>query len=181
MILKFKYSDDDYVELNWFINNERGVIKRGRIVDAIVYPLLLIIIILSLVDTLEEYIIIPIVIWIIFTVIWFIFHKDIYKYRVNKAARLAIKNPNLKGVEYFKDTLITLNDEGIKKEIEGITLSTNWESVEKVFVMEKNIFIRLLNASYINIPIRIFKNNEDKEMFLKFLDEHIKIHYLSIN
>ena len=50
MILKFRYNDNDYMELNYFINNERGAIKRGRILNSVIYPLLLLILILSLVE-----------------------------------------------------------------------------------------------------------------------------------
>ncbi|GAA0107709.1 MULTISPECIES: hypothetical protein [Clostridium] len=181
MILKFRYNDNDYMELNYFINNERGAIKRGRIFNSVIYPLLLLILILSLVEILETYTIVPLIIWVIFTVVWVIFNKDIYRHMVNRTSKFIIKNPNLKGVDYFRDTVITLSDKGIKKEIEGICLNVTWESIEKAYVMEKNIFIRLVNATFINIPLRIFKSNEEKDNLLRYLDDHIKNDYVSID
>ncbi|MDU3351854.1 MAG: hypothetical protein E7E72_17335, partial [Clostridium sp.] len=95
MILKFRYNDNDYMELNYFINNERGAIKRGRIFNSVIYPLLLLILILSLVEILETYTIVPLIIWVIFTVVWVIFNKDIYRHMVNRTSKFIIKNPNL--------------------------------------------------------------------------------------
>lgn len=85
-----------------------------------------------------------------------------------------LKDPNLKEIDFYKDTRVTLSDEGIKKEIEGIETKVKWDVVEKVYVVEKNIYIRLVNAIYINIPIRALKNDSGKDKFLQIINENIK-------
>lgn len=174
MEIKFRYIDNDYIELNKFYNEERGIVKRGRLANAILVPGILFLVVIVVIEVLGEFIIIPFLFWIIFTLIWIMFNKSIYNYKLNKTFKYALKDDRLKGIDFYKDTKITLSDEGIKKEIEGIETKVKWEAVEKVYVAEKNIYIRLINSTYINIPIRALKNNNGKEEFLKIINDHIK-------
>lgn len=80
----------------------------------------------------------------------------------------------MKGIDFYKDTKITLSDEGIKKDVEGIEINIKWEALEKVYVDKKNIYIKLVNATYINIPIRALENSKRKEEFLKIINKYIK-------
>lgn len=174
MEIKFRYIDNDYIELNKFYNEERGIVKRGRLANAILVPGILFLALVVVMDVLDEFIIIPFLCWIICTLIWVIFNKSIYDYKIVKSFKYALRDESLKGIEFYKDTVITLTDEGIKKVIEGIETKVKWEAVEKVYVAEKNIYIRLINSTYINIPIRALKNNNGKEEFLKIINDHIK-------
>lgn len=174
MEIKFRYIDNDYIELNKFYNEQIGIAKTGRIANAILIPAVLFLALMIIGKDLDTFIVIPFMAWIIVTIIWLIFNKSIYNYRLGKAFKYTFKNEKLKGIDFYKDTRITLNHEGIKKEIEGIVTHVKWDAVEKVYISEKNIFIRLVNATYINVPIRALKNKSGKEEFLQTINENIK-------
>ena len=173
MEIKFRYMDNDYVELSKFFYEERGLIKRGRITNTILLPLILLLILL-IINFFVEFTLIPFLVWIIFTLVWVMLNKPIYNYKLTRDFKYAIKDDKLKGIDFKRETIITLTNRGIKKEIEGIETNIEWEAVEKVYILKKNIIIRLINASYINIPLRALKNKSDKEDFIQIINEYIK-------
>lgn len=181
MEIKFRYTDNDYIELSKFYNEETGVAERGRKVNAILTPGVLLLALIIIMDFFGDFIIIPFLCWIIFTLIWVMFNEKIYNFKVVRSFKSALKNEKSRGIDFQKDTTITLNDEGIKKEIEGIETNIKWEAVEKMYIVKKNIFIKLKNVTYINIPTRVLKNNNEKEELLKIINKHIKSDFGLIN
>lgn len=174
MEIKFRYIDEDYIEFNKFYNEYLGLNKRGRLTNSILLPGILFFVLLTIVESLGVFFMIPFLIWIIFTIIWIVFNKSIYNYKFNKSLKYALRNDKMKGIDFYKDTKITLSDEGIKKDVEGIEIKVKWEALEKVYVDKKNIYIKLVNATYINIPIRALENSKRKEEFLKIINKYIK-------
>lgn len=174
MKLQFRYMDSDFLELLKITNINNSKIKRGRIGLAVLFPAAFLLIMLLLIEYLEEYILISFIVWLVFTIVWTIFSKDIYNHIMEKSFKSAAKEILSKGIDCLKDTIFSLDEEGIKKEIDGIVLTASWEAVDKVFVTETNIFIKLINTNYINIPKRVFENNEEQEEFLRYIDKHIK-------
>ncbi|MGL5353576.1 MAG: YcxB family protein [Clostridium sp.] len=173
MKITVRYNDSDYMDYVRLINSNNSNLKRGKLLYKLLIPFLIIILTSLMWKYIYPYTLPTLVVGSIFIVLWFVFSNDIYVKQLDKSLLRMIKDQYSKNIEYIKDTTITLNEDNLTKDVEGCHLRFDWTVVDKVFVTENHIFIKLTTATFIMVPLRFFNSKEEQDIFLKFIDAHI--------
>ena len=109
----------------------------------------------------------------ILLITWLLYSNNIYDAVREKTMKNLVNNQFSKSVKQIKCTKITLQEDGIIEEIEGMYTKIQWSFVNDINVTENNIFINLISGQVVNIPKRAFKNEEEQDMALKYIDEKL--------
>ncbi|MGL5380917.1 YcxB family protein [Clostridium sp.] len=175
MKIKFRYSKNDYIELLLSKNSDNTVIKRSKLFYKIILPLLIIILFSLVWEAITPNYLVVLIISMILIIFWLIFSGSIYDHNQRRMLLKLADKELTNNIEYIKDTTITLTDDGIIKEIEGMYSKLDWSFVNTILVTNNNIFINLISNGIINIPKRIFNSPDEESVFLKYIDERINI------
>ena len=94
-------------------------------------------------------------------------------YKNNEKFKNFVKASYNISIKQVKETKITLQEDGIIEEIEGMYSKIQWNFIDDIIVTENNIFINLISAQTLNIPKRAFNNEDEQKNFLKYIDEKL--------
>lgn len=177
MHISFRYNDNDYLELLKFKNSDYNNTKTGRLFFKLFIPTLIILLLSITLPLIFPYITLTLLISVIFIIYWIIFSDKIYYGNRDRSLKYIAKTSSSNNIQSFKDTKITLDDEFLLYEIEGMYSKISWDFVDKVYLTDTNIFISLNSNFVINIPIRVFGNNSEKDIFIECIDNHLNKDY----
>ncbi len=177
MHISFRYNNNDYLELLKFKNSDYNTTKIGRLFFKLFIPTLIILLLSITLPLIFPYITLTLLISISFIIYWIIFSDKIYYNNRNRSLKYIAKTSFSNNIQSFKDTKITLDDEFLLHEIEGMYSKISWNFIDKIYLTDNNIFISLNSNSVINIPIRAFSNDSEKYTFIKYIDNHINKDY----
>ena len=173
MNIVFRMSIEDYFELAKFKNCDKDLTRSSRIIYKLSIIILIIAINLSFFEDVYPYYIPMMVVSGILLMLWIIFSDDMFnRARYREIRKITVKQFS-SSIELIRDTRITLNEEAIIKECDGMYSKTNWNCINNINVTQNNIFINLISCQTIIIPIKVFNSKDEQEMFLEYIDDKI--------
>lgn len=173
MEIIFKMTMDDYLELLRLKNNDINITRKAKIQYKISIAIIIVITTLFLLELVAPFYIPVLVIAAILLIIWFLYSDSIFDTARDKAIKNLANKEFSKSIKQLKDTKITLQEDGISEEIEGMYSKIQWSFINDISVTNNNIFINLISGQVLNIPKRAFKNEEEENKFLKYIDENL--------
>ena len=157
---------DDYLELLRLKNDDISSLKKAKFRYKISIAFLIVALTFYLLRVVSPFYIPVLVVATILLIIWFSYSDSIVdRGRVNREFSKSIKQ--------VRETKITLQEDGIIEEIEGMYSKIQWNFIDDIIVTENNIFINLISAQTLNIPKRAFNNEDEQKNFLKYIDEKL--------
>ena len=173
MNIVFRMSIEDYCELAKLKNCDKDITRSNRIIYKLSIIILIIAINLKFFEEVYPYYIPMMVVSGVLLILWSIFSDDMFnRARYREIRKITVKQFS-SSIELIRDTRITLNEEGIIKECDGIYSKANWNCINNINVTQNNIFINLISYQTIIITIKVFNSKEEKERFLKYIDDKI--------
>ena len=109
----------------------------------------------------------------ILLIIWFSYSDSIVDREREKTIIDLVNREFSKSIKQVRETKITLQEDGIIEEIEGMYSKIQWNFIDDIIVTENNIFINLISAQALNIPKWAFNNEDEQKNFLKYIDEKL--------
>ena len=173
MEIVFKITTDDYLELSKLKNNDISIIKKAKIRYKLSIAMLIIAITLFMLSIIEPFYIPVLVVGTILLITWLLYSNNIYDAVREKTMKNLVNNQFSKSVKQIKCTKITLQEDGIIEEIEGMYTKIQWSFIKDIIVTNNNIYINLVSGQVLNIPKRAFENEEEQDRFLKYIDEKL--------
>ena len=173
MEIVFKITTDDYLELSKLKNNDISIIKKAKIRYKLSIAMLIIAITLFMLSIIEPFYIPVLVVGTILLIIWFLYSDSIFNTARDKTIKNLANKEFSKSIKQVRETKITLQEDGIIEEIEGMYTKIQWSFIKDIIVTNNNIFINLVSGQVLNIPKRAFENEEEQDRFLKYIDEKL--------
>lgn len=173
MEIIFEMTVDDYIELFKLKNNDINIIKKSKIQYKILVALLMIITSYFLLRLVSPFYIPVLVVSFILLIIWFLYSDSIFNTVADRKIRNLADKEFSKYIKQIKYIKITLQEDGISEELEGMYKKIQWSFINDVDVTKNNIFINLISGQILNIPKRAFKNEDEEKSFLKYIDKNL--------
>ena len=168
MEIIFKMTMDDYLELLRLKNNDISITRKAKIQYKISIAIIIVITTFFLLELVAPFYIPVLVMATILLIIWFLYSDSIFNTARDKTIKNLANKEFSKSIKQIKDTKITLQEDGISEEIEGMYSKIQWSFINDISVTKNNIFINLISGQVLNIPKRAFKNEEEEKKFLKY-------------
>lgn len=169
----FKMTIDDYLELFRLKDNDISSVKKAKIQYKISIALFIVITTVFLLRMVSPFYIPVLVIASILLIIWFSYSDSIFDGAREKTIKDLANREFSKSIKQVRETKITLQEDGIIEEIEGMYSKIQWNFIDDIIVTENNIFINLISGQVLNIPKRAFNNEDEQKIFLKYIDEKL--------
>lgn len=173
MEIIFKVNMDDYLELLRLKNNDVSITRKAKIQYKISIAIFIVIMTFFILEVVAPFYIPVLVVAAMLLIIWFLYSDSIFDAVREKTIKNLANREFSKSIKQVRDTKITLQEDGISEEIEGMYSKIQWSFINDITVTKNNIFINLISGQVLNIPKRAFKNEEEEEMFLKYIDEKL--------
>lgn len=173
MEIIFKMNMDDYLELLRLKNNDVSITRKAKIQYKISIAILIIIMTLFMLNLVAPFYIPVLVVASTLLILWFLYSGSIFDASRDKSIKNLANKEFSKSIKQIKDTKITLQEDGISEEIEGMYSKIQWSFIKDIIVTNNNIFINLVSGQVLNIPKRAFENEEEQDRFLKYIDEKL--------
>lgn len=173
MDIIFKMTIDDYLELFRLKDNDISSVKKAKIQYKISIALFIVITTVFLLRMVSPFYIPVLVIASILLIIWFSYSDSIFDGAREKTIKDLANREFSKSIKQVRETKITLQEDGIIEEIEGMYSKIQWNFIDDIIVTENNIFINLISGQVLNIPKRAFNNEDEQKIFLKYIDEKL--------
>lgn len=164
---------DDYLELLRVKNNDVSITRKAKIQYKISIAIIIVITTLFVLKMVAPFYIPILVVSAILLILWFLYSDSIFDAVRDKTIKNLANREFSKSIKLIRDTKITLQEDGIIEEIEGMYSKIQWNFINDLNVTKNNIFINLISGQVVTIPKRVFKNKEKEEMFLKYIDEKL--------
>jgi len=166
MIIEYELTKQDYIDFNINHMNNSKSMKNSMLFQRFIIPVIYLILPLFL-----KYISrIPLWYWycifLIFSVIWIIRYPKIIEKSVIKRASKLIDEGKATGIVGHHS--VTYTNEGIVDKTEFS--ETKYSVFERVVESENHIFIYVSSVMAYIIPLRAFKNQDEKLEFLSMLN-----------
>ena len=173
MHIIFKMTMDDYLELLRLKNDDISSLKKAKFRYKISIAFLIVALTFYLLRIVSPFYIPVLVVATILLIIWFSYSDSIVDRGREKTIVDLVNREFSKSIKQVKETKITLQEDGIIEEIEGMYSKIQWDFIDDIIVTENNIFINLISAQTLNIPKRAFNNEDEQKNFLKYIDEKL--------
>ena len=173
MEIIFKMNMDDYLELLRLKNNDVSITRKAKIQYKISIAILIIIMTLFMLNLVAPFYIPVLVVASTLLILWFLYSGNIFDASRDKTIKNIANKEYSKSIKQIKDTKITLQEDGISEEIEGMYSKIQWSFIKDIIVTNNNIFINLVSGQVLNITKRAFQNEEEQDRFLKYIDEKL--------
>lgn len=173
MNISFRYNKSDYLSLLHLKDFDNNLLKRSRLIYKVAIPLFILLIILFIWPQISPYYVPTIAIGGILITLWIIFSNSLYNHNRDKIYKRMVESEFSKNIDTLKDTTLTLSEDYLTREIEGMYSRISWSFLDKIYVTDTNIFIYLISGAIINVPIRAFNTKDEIDIFLKYIDSHI--------
>lgn len=173
MEIIFKMNMDDYLELLRVKNNDVSITRKAKIQYKISIAIIIVITTFFVLKMVAPFYIPVLVVSAILLILWFLYSDSIFDAVRDKTIKNLANREFSKSIKLIRDTKITLQEDGIIEEIEGMYSKIQWNFINDLNVTKNNIFINLISGQVVTIPKRVFKNKEKEEMFLKYIDEKL--------
>ena len=164
---------DDYLELLRLKNDDISVTKKAKIQYKISVAIFIAMITFFVSKLANPFYIPVLVVAVMLLIVWFLYSDSMFDSTREKTIKNLANREFSKSIRQKIDTKITLQEDGISEEIEGMYSKIQWSFINDITVTKNNIFINLISGQVLNIPKRAFKNEEEEEMFLKYIDEKL--------
>lgn len=164
---------DDYLELLRVKNNDVSITRKAKIQYKISVAIIIVITIFFVLKMVTPFYIPVLVVSAILLILWFLYSDSIFDAARDKTIKNLANREFSKSIKQIRDTKITLQEDGIIEEIEGMYSKIQWSFINDLDVTKNNIFINLISGQVLTIPKRAFKNKKEEEMFLKYIDEKL--------
>lgn len=173
MDIIFKMTMDDYLELLRLKNDDISSLKKAKFWYKISIAFLIVALTFFLLRIVSPFYIPVLVVASILLIIWFSYSDSIVDRGREKTIIDLVNREFSKSIKQVRETKITLQEDGIIEEIEGMYSKIQWNFIDDIIVTENNIFINLISAQALNIPKRAFNNEDEQKNFLKYIDEKL--------
>lgn len=173
MEIIFKMNMDDYVELLRLKNNDNSITRKAKIQYKISVAIIIAITTFFVLKVVAPFYIPVLVVAAILLILWFLYSGSIFDTVRDKTIKNLANKEFSKSIRQIRDTKITLQEDGIIEEIEGMYSKIQWNFVNDINVTKNNIFINLISGQVLNIPKRAFENEEEQDKVLKYIDEKL--------
>lgn len=170
MELEFELIEEDYINYNIDHAKKSSSVKKNIMTQRLLGPILF----LTIPFVIRRYTEIPLWYWLtlfgICSVVWIVFYPKYFNWEMTRRVKKMLKEGNNENI--FIKRKITLSSQGIL-EISAIG-ETNiaWEKVEKVEETDEYIYIYISSISAHIIPKRVFKDENEKQMFIKEIKKY---------
>lgn len=170
MKIEFELFEKDYIAFNMNYLSTSPIIKRSIFIQQYIVSIIYLIAPFVIAKTTDTPLLHWLPICIIIYIVWVIFYSKYYKMRAKKHIEKLIKEGKNIGVLGQHSILLTKN--GITA-IKGSSKSKmNWRSIENISETEEHIYIYIGSIEAYMIPLRAFKNEEEKIAFINKLNEY---------
>lgn len=169
--MKINYTNnlDEIVEINHVLLMDSPIVKRRINMCRIVLPIILVVFLLVLNFYSGIVFIIIKCTYILLALLLAVFYKKYYASKLYKVLYRRIAESE----DLLKNITLTLNETGICKEVDGDILSTPWNEIQNIKLINEHIVINLTTHKFFVVPIRAFSNEAEKNSFVQIMKDHI--------
>ena len=143
MHIIFKMTMDDYLELLRLKNDDISSLKKAKFRYKISIAFLIVALTFFLLRIVSPFYIPVLVVASILLIIWFSYSDSIVDRGREKTIIDLVNREFSKSIKQVRETKITLQEDGIIEEIEGMYSKIQWNFIDDIIVTENNIFINL--------------------------------------
>lgn len=165
MEIKFKLREEDYINFNIDHAKKSASLKKNLMLQRVMGP----IIFLAFPFLIKKQTEIPMWYWItifsITSIVWFVFYPRYFNWRMKKSVRKMLKEGSNKNL--FSERKIKILETGILETTSIGETNLKWDQIDKIEETDDYIYIYISSISAHIIPKRIFKNENEKQIFLK--------------
>lgn len=170
MELEFELLEEDYINFNIDHAKKSSSLKKNILMQRILGPALFLIFPFII----RGYTEIPMWYWVtifgIVSVVWFIYYPKYFNWEMTRRVKKMLSEGSNENI--LNRRKIILSDEGIlEKSLIGES-NVSWNQVDKVEESNEYIYIYISSISAHIIPKRIFKDENEKQMFIREISKH---------
>ena len=170
MELEFELLEEDYINFNIDHAKKSSSLKKNILMQRILGPVLFLIFPFII----RGYTEIPMWYWVtifgIVSVVWFIYYPKYFNWEMTRRVKKMLNEGSNENI--LNRRKIILSDEGIlEKSLIGES-NVSWNQVDKVEESNEYIYIYISSISAHIIPKRIFKDENEKQMFIREISKH---------
>ncbi len=173
MELEFELLEKDYIDFNINHAKKSSSLKKSIFRQRILGPIIFLII-PFIIKTYSE---IPIWYWFIIfgalSVVWIIFYPKYIEWEMARRVRKMLKEGNNENL--FARRKIIISDKGVLERSSFGETNMKWKQIDKVEEIVDYIYIYISSVSAHIIPKRIFRDENEKQMFIKEIQKYHEV------
>lgn len=167
MKFEFDLNEDDYLKFNISNMNNSNTLRKNLLIHKYSVPICWII----LTFLWGEISSVPALIWLItfgfISIIWICCFRKYAEFKTTWYSKRELKNKN--GGLYIGRRTVEINNDQLYTTSEYIQNSVNLRDTEKIIVEKEYVYVYISQISAIIIPLRIFKDNKEKDVFVDYM------------
>lgn len=173
MKINYDLIQEDYLNFNVFHAKNSEAVQGNLKIQRYITPVIFLIIPFFLKNRVDP----PFWYWMIWFsityILWVIFYPRHYYWIIKRSVKKMLKEGKNKGMLGSKT--IELNEDNIISAGENSESNVKWSTVERYKETKDYIYIYISAVEAYIVPKRAFKDEKEKEEFIKILDKGIKI------
>lgn len=171
MKIDYQLNKQDYIDFNMNYMSNSKTVKSLFIAQRYVVPIIFLLIPFIMIRVKNITLGYWVNIFLVCYILWVIFYPKYFKWTTSK--RMVKMLDEGDNTDMLGKRSLTLSEEGV---IDCSTLSeskTAWSAIEKITQTQKHIFIFISSVSAYILPVRVFKNDNEKNKFI------VKLNYMA--
>lgn len=169
--LEFELSEKDYISYNLDHARTSPTIKRSIMFQRFLGPVMFLIVPFVI----KRKTTIPMLFWLslfgIVSIIWVVFYPRYVNWEMGRRLTKMLKEANNKNL--LSNRRLIISENGVSVWDKSGESHVDWDSVTKVENTNDYIYIYVSSVSAHIIPKRVFKDENEKQMFIKELSKYI--------
>ncbi|KMT21880.1 YcxB family protein [Clostridium cylindrosporum] len=168
MDINYELTKQDFIDFNIFHMSYSSTFKKVLFIQRYILPLIFFVVPFIIASMSN----VPLLYWIIAALLGYLLWANFYPRLLKRimAKKISEMIDEGKSAEFLGSRRLILNDDGIIGSSEHNESKTDWSSVGDVVETKSHIFIYIDSVSAHIVPIREFKNAEEKSKFIEKIE-----------